>query len=141
MVAGAHAVVGSIADPARPVFVGRGEELARLRSLTARLVAGHGSVVLIEGEAGIGKTRLLDELSADAGEVGFELFRARARNSTLGALSAPSPAWPPPRDLTQLADVIIVRPNGLGSGRLGPSTGPLPLRDLITYARRGRRSP
>ena len=78
MVASAHAVVGSIADAARPVFVGRGEELARLRSLIARLLAGHGSVVLIEGEAGIGKTRLLDELSADAGGVGFELFRARA---------------------------------------------------------------
>ena len=54
-------------------------------------------------------------------------------------------AWPPPRDLTQLADVIIVRPNGLGSGRLGPSADRLPLRDLITYARdelvRGQAAP
>ncbi len=41
---------------------GREEELRRLRELYARAKAGEGQVLLLTGEAGIGKTRLLDEL-------------------------------------------------------------------------------
>jgi serine/threonine protein kinase/tetratricopeptide (TPR) repeat protein len=40
---------------------GRDGELARLRSLYEQASAGDGQVVLIEGEAGIGKSRLVDE--------------------------------------------------------------------------------
>jgi tetratricopeptide (TPR) repeat protein len=43
---------------------GREKELAQLRSLYERATAGDGQVVLIEGEAGIGKSRLVDELIA-----------------------------------------------------------------------------
>ncbi len=124
MVASAHAVVGSIADAARPVFVGRGEELARLRSLIARLLAGHGSVVLIEGEAGIGKTRLLDELSADAGGVGFELFRARAEE-----LDARRPFGAVAECLRLVRgspDPTAARLAGLLFGEAAPGPGPEP---------------
>jgi len=40
---------------------GRDDDLARLNALFERAKAGEGQVLLIEGEAGIGKTRLVDE--------------------------------------------------------------------------------
>src|SRR5262249_54390332 len=42
-------------------FVGRTAELARLGQRLRDARAGHGSVVLLEGEAGIGKARRLEE--------------------------------------------------------------------------------
>ncbi|HEU5355239.1 MAG TPA: AAA family ATPase [Actinocrinis sp.] len=47
-----------------PIFVGRREELARLRSAFARTAAGEPQTVLIGGEAGIGKSRLVEEFTA-----------------------------------------------------------------------------
>ncbi|NYI06546.1 helix-turn-helix transcriptional regulator [Allostreptomyces psammosilenae] len=44
-----------------PVFVGRERESARLDALLDQAVEGEPGAVLIGGEAGIGKTRLLDE--------------------------------------------------------------------------------
>ena len=41
---------------------GRDEELARLQELYEKAKAGQGQALLIEGEAGIGRTRLVDEL-------------------------------------------------------------------------------
>jgi predicted ATPase/DNA-binding XRE family transcriptional regulator len=43
-------------------FVGRGNEYGLLLGLLARLTAGTGHVVLVEGEPGIGKSRLMREL-------------------------------------------------------------------------------
>ncbi|MFC7619035.1 AAA family ATPase [Microlunatus sp. GCM10028923] len=50
-------------------FVGRADELARVRERLARMASGLGQVVLLAGEPGIGKTRLARELvdGADAG--------------------------------------------------------------------------
>lgn len=49
-------------------LIGRDQELATLRGHLDRAVAGEPSLVLIGGEAGIGKTRLLTELTADSDE-------------------------------------------------------------------------
>ena len=46
----------------RPVFVGRETELGRLRTALAEALAGRGQAVLLAGEGGIGKTRLVEEL-------------------------------------------------------------------------------
>ncbi|HEV2894668.1 MAG TPA: ATP-binding protein, partial [Actinomycetota bacterium] len=47
-------------------FVGRAEELERLLRLLDRAERGRPAVGLIAGDAGVGKTRLLDELAARA---------------------------------------------------------------------------
>src|SRR5262245_63155735 len=47
-------------------FVGRTAELARLGQRLRDARAGYGAVVLLEGEAGIGKTRTLEELGETA---------------------------------------------------------------------------
>lgn len=47
-----------------PIFVGRQRELDRLRSAYARTVAGKPQTVLIGGEAGIGKSRLVEEFAS-----------------------------------------------------------------------------
>jgi len=44
-------------------FVGRERELARLQSLLDQVIAGHGGVIFIAGEAGIGKTELIREFA------------------------------------------------------------------------------
>jgi predicted ATPase len=46
-----------------PVFVGRDDAIVALRNAVGRSGAGEGSLVLVEGEAGIGKTRLLAEFA------------------------------------------------------------------------------
>ncbi len=53
-----------------PVFVGRREELDRLAAAYARATEGRPSMVLIAGEAGVGKSRLVAELVSAVGEAG-----------------------------------------------------------------------
>jgi len=52
---------GLTASAHRTAFVGRREELELLRSRLASALAGHGQVVAVVGEAGIGKSRLIFE--------------------------------------------------------------------------------
>src|SRR6188472_4422109 len=51
---------------ATPLLVGRDREQAALREALAAALAGRGSLVLIGGEAGIGKTTLAEWLLAEA---------------------------------------------------------------------------
>jgi DNA-binding SARP family transcriptional activator len=44
-------------------FVGRNNELTRLLAISQDIITGRGVTVLLQGEAGIGKSRLLDELA------------------------------------------------------------------------------
>ncbi|WP_299028902.1 AAA family ATPase [uncultured Thermanaerothrix sp.] len=48
----------------RPPFVGRGREMNALQACWEQAIKGHGHVVLISGEAGVGKTRLTEEFAA-----------------------------------------------------------------------------
>jgi class 3 adenylate cyclase/tetratricopeptide (TPR) repeat protein len=46
-------------------FVGREHDMARLKDIFAGLMAGRGQTVIVSGEAGIGKSRLLTEFKRD----------------------------------------------------------------------------
>lgn len=59
-------------------FIGRDTELTKLRTSVRRTLYGAGTVTVIEGEAGIGKSRLLGEALADAIEGRLLLFRGAA---------------------------------------------------------------
>ncbi|MEX2554124.1 MAG: AAA family ATPase [Actinomycetota bacterium] len=75
-------------------FVGRDAERSLFSEALADVRAGASRVVLVEGEAGIGKSRLVQEVIADAGSSGFtvlhggaeELERARAFGGVADAL-------------------------------------------------------
>ena len=55
-------------------FVGRADELNRLLRLLERAERGRPALGLIAGDAGVGKTRLLDELAARAGAAGVRVL-------------------------------------------------------------------
>jgi len=57
-----------------PVLVGRRAELGRLRSLLDRAVAGEPMVALVAGEAGVGKSRLVQEVTRVATEAGVRVL-------------------------------------------------------------------
>ena len=50
----------------RPQFIGRESEMKTLRTILRDVQAGEQRVVLISGESGVGKTRLIEELLGDA---------------------------------------------------------------------------
>jgi adenylate cyclase len=53
-------------------LVGRARETARIRKVLQRVRrSGHGAVVLLTGEAGMGKTRLLSGLESEARQLGY----------------------------------------------------------------------
>jgi DNA-binding CsgD family transcriptional regulator len=59
-------------------LLGRESELATLTALLADARAGEGRLAIIEGGAGIGKTRLIAEARTSAAAHGFEVLTARA---------------------------------------------------------------
>jgi DNA-binding SARP family transcriptional activator len=87
------------APPPPPRFVAREQELARLRSLLDRALAGRpppgqsvgpgGGVALIAGEAGSGKTALLGEFARRAGLAYGDLIALRGSCSAHGGAGDP----------------------------------------------------
>ncbi|HQU47284.1 MAG TPA: AAA family ATPase, partial [Pirellulales bacterium] len=120
------AAAGDRGQRTRPEFVGRHNELAELSRAFARVRAGQTSVVLIEGESGVGKSalahRFLEELPADAQavilagrcyeqeSVPFKAFDKLIDTLTryLGGLPEIESAALLPRDILALAKVFPV---------------------------------
>jgi DNA-binding CsgD family transcriptional regulator/tetratricopeptide (TPR) repeat protein len=93
----------------RPPLRGRERELAVIRRRLSQVRAGTGCVVVVEGSAGHGKTRLLDECVSMAQELSFRVGRGAAepgRAIELGALfDALFEGEPPLADRRALNDV------------------------------------
>ncbi|MFG1705874.1 AAA family ATPase [Nonomuraea sp. M3C6] len=101
-----------------PVFVGRQEELATLASELSRVRAGRACFVLVGGEAGIGKTRLVDEAIRLAETSGLRALTGRCVE--LGPEGLPlAPLAEALRALTRSASPEQV------DAWLGPARGPL----------------
>jgi DNA-binding SARP family transcriptional activator len=66
-----------VVAPGESALLGRDRELARLSALWNDAAAGRPSLVLLAGEAGIGKTRLATELAAIARRTGGTVLSAR----------------------------------------------------------------
>lgn len=70
-------------------FIGRKRERARLLQIVENAQNGRGSLVLLEGEAGIGKTRLLEIVAEGAAWRGVTVVWSRGRELTGLAPFAP----------------------------------------------------
>jgi hypothetical protein len=70
--------MGAVAEP-KPLLLERDAEQARLSALLEKAYAGSGSVVVVSGPAGIGKTELLAAVHRLAGDRGFRSLHARGR--------------------------------------------------------------
>jgi DNA-binding winged helix-turn-helix (wHTH) protein/tetratricopeptide (TPR) repeat protein len=62
---------------ARAGLTGRGQEMSALRELLGRAMSGHGGLVLFAGEPGVGKTRLAEEVGAEAARRGALVLTGR----------------------------------------------------------------
>jgi predicted ATPase len=76
---------GEAVAVARPVdihpegrLVGRSAEVGRLRSAVRQVAGGSGRALVVAGEAGIGKTRVVAEVLADADGLGVRVFQGAA---------------------------------------------------------------
>jgi DNA-binding SARP family transcriptional activator len=110
------ATESSAVTDVRPL-VGRSKELARLEAAVGRARVGQGGAVLVIGEPGIGKTRLIEELVARAEAGGF----GSAWGGALEGGGTPA-YWPwvgVIRDLMSAADAaMLTEAMGLGASEL-----------------------
>ena len=77
--------------PARPALLERDSEVSAIRELVRSARGGTGRLLVAEGSAGIGKTRLLGEARAAAEVSGLEVVAARGTGSSR---SNPAPSSP-----------------------------------------------
>ncbi|MEU4827422.1 BTAD domain-containing putative transcriptional regulator [Actinomadura sp. NPDC023710] len=96
-----------------PAFVGRVQELARLEEAAENAAAGRGGVVIVCGDAGMGKTALAERLARDLAGRGW----TRAWGTAPETPGAPA-AWPWAELLRELA--AAAPPSADLAGRLGP---------------------
>ncbi len=66
-----------------PPFIGRQAYLDRIKQVLYEVRDGHPVVLFLQGEAGVGKTRLLGETQALATQYGFALYAAQCSEDIL----------------------------------------------------------
>src|SRR5215470_6880588 len=110
--------------PGELALVGREDELARLRRARVQAWDGEAQALLLMGEAGVGKTRLLEEFAAEAAADGGQVLMGRFHETEQ---MLPYRAW---IDALRIAD-IASSVGDLGAyrgelARLFPELGPPP---------------
>ena len=66
-----------VEPPVSTPFVGRGKEVTQITQLLTQTSTNHGQVMLITGEPGIGKSRLIREMTILANRQGFQSLSAQ----------------------------------------------------------------
>ena len=114
------AVEAGVENHRRPTTIGRPVELAVLEDLVVSIAAGEGRVVLVEGEAGIGKTHLVGEALARAARADIKVVEVAADEVVRrpGAIAHGLVAAAPDRLIARarLAGLLEVDPRRLASG-------------------------
>src|SRR5215218_5694286 len=104
-----------------PVLVGRDAEVARLNAALERAAAGRPAIVVVAGEAGVGKTRLVAGLLGRAGERGAVALSGGCLDVGEGVL-AYAPMVEALRPLVGVLDAgELERVLGGARGRAGPA--------------------
>ena len=93
-------------------FVGRRREMAELRTALDDAVSGRGRLIILAGEPGIGKTRMAQELAANAEEFGGQVLWGRCHEG---------PGRPPYWPWVQLIRSYV---RNCDAERLGAEMGP-----------------
>ena len=120
-----------------PSFVGRVEPLARLHAAVARAAAGESSAVVVGGEAGVGKTRLVRQIADEVAEpVAGEGAGVRVLSGTCIDLGEGGPPFGPMVEILR----TLVREDGATAVRVyaGPAAGELGRLVSELAARTGR---
>jgi serine/threonine protein kinase/tetratricopeptide (TPR) repeat protein len=107
-----QAGAGAPDAPVAP-FVGRERELAQLLDRYRRAAAGEGQLVLVRGESGVGKSRLIDELRARLASSPHRWLQAQCTPYTEN-----TPLYPYSQILAQASDVPPDLPAPMRNQRL-----------------------
>ena len=75
-------------DP-HPLFVGREEEMENLLGAISSVLSGKGRCVILSGEAGIGKSRLIEELGMRTAVAGFTVLQGQCHSGNRGSPNGP----------------------------------------------------
>jgi predicted ATPase len=67
----------------KPKMVGRKKKIKKLRAHLDKAAEGQGNTVLLSGEAGVGKTRLVDEVKGAAEDKGFHILSGNSAYESL----------------------------------------------------------
>lgn len=102
-----------------PILVGRGREQAFLREELAAAVSGRGRLVLLGGEAGIGKTTLARDLAREAEDSGVQVIAGHCYGLTN---TAPYGPWLELFSSSQNDPRLPAPPAAFREGRLGRVT-------------------
>jgi len=73
---------GRRTDRVEATFVGRQWEMGALRGILERAIDGNGAVIGVEGPPGIGKSRIIREISSLAEEAGVDVFATYCESHT-----------------------------------------------------------
>ena len=95
-----------------PLMIGRSPELDRLRAAMDRAAAGHPHAVVVGGEAGVGKTRLLQEFASTVRSAGVRVWWGRC-----------PPLADGPLPYVPIVDLLRSVADDVGSARLRAAAG------------------
>jgi len=134
----------------QPKLVGRTAEVKALEEAFRRALKGRGSIILIEGEIGIGKTRLLHEAEALAKNIGVRALSASCIGGGtplmpfLNALESARHEAPELNLEATIEEVFYIHSDGRlilhDTQRLRPDLGDSELRGLLEEIRKARRA-